>query len=233
MVEEIETGVERLARWIATYPWVAGGIALAVLGTAGALGGYRTWKTAREERSSDALDAARVEYLRAMGASPMALEVPELANPKAATEIRERALERFRAVAEGEAGTAAATLARLEMADLLEALGRQDELVPLLAEAAAAAPSPALRALAGRRLGQVHEQAGRFAEAAAAFEAAAVPDYALRYWALADAARCYARAGRAAEALALYDRLGSEAPELALPEHQAAQVRELRATAIP
>jgi tetratricopeptide (TPR) repeat protein len=230
VIEEFETGAERLARWIASHPWAAAGVAALVLGTAGAVGGYWSFRTASEERASDALDAARVEYLEEMGAGPTALEVPELANPKAAQEIRERALERFRAVAERESGTAAGALARFEMADLLDALGRRDEIPPLLALAAEKAPSPTLRAIAQRRLGYVHEEAGRFVEAAAAFEAAAaVRDYALRYFALADAARCTERAGRRAEALALYDRIASEAPELALPEHQAAQIRELRA----
>jgi Tfp pilus assembly protein PilF len=85
-----------------------------------------------------------------------------------------------------------------------------------------------------RRLGYLHEDAGRWAEAAAAHAAAAeVPEYPLRTWALADAARCELKAGRRAEALALYDRLQAEAPDLALPEHEAAQLRELRATQQP
>jgi Tfp pilus assembly protein PilF len=91
-----------------------------------------------------------------------------------------------------------------------------------------------LQAIVQRRLGAFHESAGRFAEAAAAYEAAAaIPEYPLRYWALADAARCRAHAGRNAEALALYDRIAAEAPDLALPDHQAAQARELRAAAAP
>ena len=230
VVEEIETRAERLAGWIAHNPWFAGGIALAMLGAAGAFGAYRSWQGSRQATASAALETVRVEYLAEMGASPTALEVPELANPKAAAEIRERYLMRFREVAERERGTAAGTLAWLEAADLLEALGRRDESAALYAEAAQRAPSPALQAIVQRRLGYLHEDAGRFADAAAAFEAAAaVPQYPLRYFALADAARCLARAGRTSEALALYDRIDAEAPDLALPEHQAAQLRELRA----
>ncbi len=234
VVAEIETGAERLARWIAHNPWQSGGIALAVLGAAGAFGTYSSWKGSREQSASDALETVRVEYLKEMGASPTALEVPELANPKAASEIQERTLERFREVAQAERGTAAGTFALLEAADLLEALGRRDEIAPLYADALESAPSPVLRALVQRRLGYLHEDAGRFAEAAAAFEsAAAVEAYPLRHFALADAARCTERAGRRAEALALYDRLSAEAPAFPLPDHQAAQARELRAAQTP
>jgi tetratricopeptide (TPR) repeat protein len=234
VVEELETWAERFAAWVARNAWLAGGIALAILAVAGSVGGYASWKSSREESASDALDRVRSEYLGEMGAPPGALEVPELANPKAAQEIRERFVVRFREVAEAERGTTAATLALLEAAELLEALGRRDELAALYAEAAAAAPRPVLRAVVERRLAYLHEDAGRWTEAAAAHEAAgSVPSYPLRYWALADAARCYAQAGRSAEALALYDRIAAEAPEVALPDHQAAQLRELRAAAKP
>ena len=232
VVVEIESGAERFAGWVAHNPWLAGGIALAVLAVAAVAGSYSSWNRSREEAASNALDGVRVEYLSAMGAGPTALEVPDLANPKAAQEIRERFLERFQAVAQAERGTAAGTLALLEAADLLELLGRQDELAALYADAAAGAPTPALRAVVERRLGAFHEAAGRFAEAAAAYAAAAaIPEYPLRYWARADAARCQARAGQTAEALALYDRLAAEAPDLPLLDHQAAQARELRAAA--
>ena len=52
------------------------------------------------------------------------------------------------------------------------------------------------------------------AEAAAEHEAAgALPDFPLRYFALADAARCYAQAGDRVRALALLERVESEAKE--------------------
>ena len=234
VVEEIESGAERLAGWVAANLWLSVCIALGVLAVVGALGGYASWKSSREESASDALDSVRSAYLREMGASPTALEVPELANPKAAQEIRERFLVQLREVARSEDGTVAATLAQLETADLLEALGRPDEVAAELALARDSAPNPMLRAMVDRRLGYLHEDAGRWAEAAAAHAAAAaVPEYPLRAWALADAARCELKAGRRAEALALYDRLQAEAPDLALPEDQTAQIRELRATSQP
>jgi hypothetical protein len=98
------------------------------------VGSYASWQVSREEAASDALDRVRGAYLREMGASPGALEVPELANPKAAQEIRERYLSEFQAVAESQRGTVAATLALLESADLLEALGRSEEVAAAVAD---------------------------------------------------------------------------------------------------
>ena len=234
VVEEIESGAERFAGWVAANLWLSASIALGVLAVVGGVGGYASWKSSREESASDALDTVRSAYLLEMGASPGALQVPELANPKAAQEIRERFLVQFREVAGSQGGTVAGTLALLETADLLETLGRPDEVTAALVEARESAPNPMLRAMVDRRLGYLHEDAGRWAEAAAAHAAAAaVPEYPLRAWALADAARCELKAGRPAEALALYDRLQSEAPDLALPEDQTAQIRELRAASQP
>jgi tetratricopeptide (TPR) repeat protein len=232
VVVELESGAERLAGWVRANPWIAAGIGVAVLAIAGAAGGYGSWRKSREESASNALDLVRVEYLREMGAPAGAIEVPELANPKAGQEIRQRFATRFQEVGASQRGTAAGTLALLEAADLLDALGRRDELAALYDEAALSAATPALRALVLRRTAYLHEDAGRWAEAAAAHEqAAAIPEYALRRWALADAARCRQAAGDSTAALALYDRLQAEAPDLALPDHQAAQVRELRAAA--
>ncbi len=234
VVEEIEGAAERLAGWVGANLWLSLGLLLGMLGLAGAVGGYASWKGSREDAASDALDIVRSAYFREMGASPLALEIPELANPKAAQEIRERFLVQFGEVAESQRGTVAGTLALLESADLLEALGRKDEIAARFAEARQTAPNPVLRAIVDRRLGYLHEDAGRWAEAAAAHAAAAaVPEYPLRDWALADAARCELSAGRSAEALALYDRLSLEAPDLALPEHEAATLRELRAATQP
>src|SRR5262245_51999813 len=189
------------------------------------MGTYASWRSSREDTASDALESVRAEYLKEMGAPPTAFEVPELANPKAAAEIQERTLARYRDVAESERGTAAGTLALLEAADLLEALGRKDELPPVDATALANAPPPILGAVVQRRLGQLHEDAGRFPDAATAYlAAAAIEAYPLRPFALADAARVTKRAGQTSESLALYDQLAVEYPDFLLPEHQAAEV---------
>jgi len=232
VVVEIEGGIERLAGWIAANPWIAGGLLVGAIAGAGAIGGYTSWRRGQALEASNALDLARGEYLREMGAPPGALEVPQLANPKAGQEIQQRYAERFRALGEAQRGSAAGTLALLEAADLLDALGRRDELAALYDEAARSAPTPALRAIVQRRIAYLHEEAGRWSEAAAAHEqAAASPEYPLRAWALADAARCRLAAGDRAAALALFDRLDAEAPDLTLPDHLAAQRSELRAAA--
>jgi tetratricopeptide (TPR) repeat protein len=234
VVEEIESGIERFAGWVGANLWLSVGVVVGALAVVAGVGSYASWQVSREEAASDALDRVRSAYLREMGAAPGALEVPELANPRAAQEIRERYLGEFQAVAESQRGTVAGTLALLESADLLEALERSDEVAAAVAEARDAAQNPMLRAMVERRLGYLHEDAGRWSEAAAAHAAAAaVPEYPLRAWALADAARCELSAGRAAEALALYEQLEREAPDLALPDHEAAQLRELRATQQP
>ena len=233
VAEEFESLAERFAGWVAEHPGLAAGIAAAVLAVAGGYGAWSGWRHSRQESGSDALDAVRVAYLQEMGAPPGSIDVPELANPKAADEIRARYLERFREVADQQRGTVAGTLALFEVADLLDALGRRGEIAAIYAEALTSAPSPELTAFVQRRIAYLHEDAGEWAEAAAAHEAAAVPANPLRFWALADAARCRAEAGQPAQALALYDRLAAEAPDLHLPAHLQAQADDLRAAAGP
>ena len=231
VTEEFESLAERFARWTASHPRLAVGIAAAVLAVAAGYGAWSSWRHSRAESGSDALDVVRVAFLQEMGAPPGAVDVPELANPKAAQEIRERYLARFREVADAQRGTTASTLALFEIADLLQALGRRDEVGAIYAAALANAPTPELAAFVQRRIAYLHEDAGEWAEAAAAHEAAAVPANPLRYWALADAARTRALAGQTQQALALYDRLAAEAPDLQLPDHESARARELRAAA--
>jgi len=233
VTEEFESLAERFAGWVAAHPGLAAGIAAVVLAAAGGYGAWASWRHSRSETGSDALDTVRVAYLQEMGAPPGSVEVPELANPKAAQEIRERYLARFREVADAQRGTAAGTLALFEVADLLQALGRRDEIAAVYAEALASAPTPELAAFVQRRTAYLHEDAGEWSAAAAAHEAAAVPANPLRYFALADAARDLAMAGETAQALALYDRLAAEAPDLKLPDHEQARARELRSAAAP
>ena len=167
-----------------------------------------------------------------MGASQGALEVPELANPEAARAIREEYLERFRGVAEQHPGSAAAALAMLEVGRLLEDQGESEETISVWQEAAQSQPGgSSLRAILQQRIGQLHEDQGRWAEAAEAHEAAGqITEFPLRYWALADAARCYARAEQPERALALLEQVDAEAPDLQLPPHMRVLLMELRAT---
>jgi tetratricopeptide (TPR) repeat protein len=100
---------------------------------------------------------------------------------------------------------------------------------------AAVADTPddsSLRAILLERIAQAQEEAGQWAEAAQTHEQAGqISGFPLRYWSLADAARCYATAGEPQRALALFQRVETEASELRLPVDMRLQLRELRAAA--
>jgi tetratricopeptide (TPR) repeat protein len=231
VIEEFESGAERLAEWIGRHlvP-VIGGLVL-VLAIAAGWGGWRSWTRSQEDEASNALHRTRTAYLKALGATPTALEDPELANPKAAEAIREEYLAKFRAVADENRGTVAGTLALFEIADLLEKLGRPEEMADTWQEALdRSAGRPGLQGLLLQRMASVEETRGNFAAAAAAYERASeIEDFPLRHWALLEAARCQAAAGDPAGALALFDRVTTEAPDLPVPANLRVQFRELRA----
>jgi tetratricopeptide (TPR) repeat protein len=233
MIEDLESGADRLAHWIAENAWLAGGLLVLVLGSAAGWGGYQSWTRSHEEAASNALSRARVGYMTALGAPPGALVEPELANPKAADAIREEYLEKYRAVAEEHAGTVAGTLALFEAGELLEKLERPEQTEEVWRQAlASASGSPGLRGLVQQRIAASQEVREAWAEAAAAHEAAGrIEGYPLRFWALVDAARCYAAAGEPERALALYEEVEAAAPDLNLADHLRAQRRELRAVA--
>jgi len=233
MIEEFESAAEKLAGWIGQNLLLVGGTVAAVLALAAGIGGYRSWSTANEETASDALDRMRGSYLQALGAEPGSLEEPELANPAAAKAIREEYLPQFREIADEHDGTVAGTLALFEVAALLEALEREDETGAVWTRALGqVAGNPRLEGLLHQRVGEAHERNEAWAEAAASHERAGrLEGYPLRYWALVDAARCYASAGERGQALALYDQVEAESPDLPLPPHIRDQIRELRAVA--
>jgi predicted negative regulator of RcsB-dependent stress response len=233
MIEDFESAADRLAGWIAAHARV---VIAVVVGSLAAAGGYSAWDarvSGRERDASNALDAVTAEYLEAMGASPGAWELPELANPETAKRIDAEYAERFRAVAEAHRGTVAARLARLKQGDLLAARGDTATAIESWRAAAKAAPADSgLRAILLERIAQGEEDAGRWAEAARTHEeAGAIAAFPLRYWTLAEAARCYAAAGEAGRALELFQRVEAEAPELRLPVGLRMQRRELRAAA--
>ena len=81
-----------------------------------------------------------------------------------------------------------------------------------------------------QRIGRSLEDTGDWEGAAEAHAAAgAIADYAFRYWALADAARCYAAADQTEKALDLFARIEAEAPDLQLPDDLRVRLKELRA----
>lgn len=231
LIEELESGAERLATWIAENVWPVVGTVTVVLAAALVWGVYDSWARGREEAASNDLDKTRNAYFAALGAKPMALEEPELANPAAGDAIREEYLERFQAVAGEHDGTVAGTLALFEAAQLLDRLERDDQRDELWQRTlSATSGNPGLRGLVQQRIAETQESRGNWAAAAAAHEAAgAIARYPLRYWALVDAARCWNAAGERSKALALYERVELEAPDLALPDHLRAQLNELRA----
>jgi len=228
MIEEFESAADRLASWIASNVWLVGGVVAVLLGTAGAWGGYHSWIQGREATASNALDRTRSAYLFAFGAQPGTLEEPELANPALADAIREDYVEEFKAVAEEHSGTVAGNLALFEAAELLNRLGRPEQTEEIWRQAlASASGNPGLYGILQQRVAQAHEAHQAWAEAAAAHqEAGHTEGYPLRYWALVDAARCYAAAGEPERALELYEQVEREAPDLHLPDHLRGQFRD-------
>jgi len=228
-LDEIQSGADRLGAYLQEHLRVVVIGVVVLLLLAGGASLIASSRERSEEAASVALDKARNEYLRAMGASPGALEVPELANPEAAKRIREEYRAIYTGIADEHRGTVSGALARLEVVALQQSAGETDAALETLKQLRAEAPSrPGLQGMILQAEAQALERADRFAEAAERHEqAAAIAGYPLRHYALADAARCRAQAGDAAAARALYARLDSEAPDLRLPEYQRIQRREL------
>ena len=228
-LDELQSGADRLGTYIQEHlkEVVIGVVVLLLL--AGGASLLLSSRERSEEAASIALEKARNEYLRAMGASPGALEVPELANPEAAKRVREEYRAIYGEIADAHPGTVSGALARLEVVSLQQSAGELDAALETLKQVRAEAPSrPGLQGMILQAEAQTLEQADRFEEAAERHEqAAALDGYPLRHYALADAARCRAQAGDAAAARALYAKLDAEAPDLRLPEYQRIQRREL------
>jgi tetratricopeptide (TPR) repeat protein len=227
-LHEIESIFDRAAGWVAHNPVIVLSVLAVVLVTAAAAGGYRAWRADREAKASAEIAGIEVEYLRAMGASPGQLDVPEPANAEAAAETRREYATRLAEAAERLAGSHAAVTARLRAGQLRAELGESDAALADWRAAADAAPDgSALEALARTRLGAGLEAGGDAAGAAEAYWAAGrVADFPGRVLALGDAARCFADAGQIERALEIFrgfteDEIGQ------LPVHVAARLREL------
>ena len=233
-LDELEGAGERMALWIQqNFVAVVSGIAL-LIALVGGIGFLTSSSERREQEASSALEKIRSEYLAAMGAAPGATEVPQLANPEAAREIRAEYAARFQAIADEHPGTVAAALATLQIGNLTEDGGESQAAIDIWQQALAPLPGDAtLRAILLERIAQAHEDAGRWPEAAAAHEqAGAIDAYPLRTAALAAAARSYATAGDDAKALELYERVSAESGALgALGDDIPSRLRELRAAA--
>jgi predicted negative regulator of RcsB-dependent stress response len=229
-IAEIESRGERAMEWVGQNAKTVISAALICLLVAGAFGYFDNARKRRENTASDALAKAHDGYRFAMGASPGTSELPELANPAVAEQVRQEYTERFGAVAQEHPGTPSAAIAGLEHGNLAAASGDADGALAIWRSAIAGLPggSP-LAGILHQRIGQSLEDSGDWEAAAQAHAAAAAIDsYTFRYWAMADAARCYLLADRPEKALELSARLESEAPDLQLPDYLRARLRELR-----
>jgi len=229
-LKEFESLADRIAGWVGQNAVAVGSAVAILLAATGAVSGYRSWtQNAAQDASSD-LAEVRNDYRFAMGTAPGVLEIPELANPQAASRVRGEYVERFQGVADEHGGTVQAALALIEVGDLQEASG--DAAAAAAAWERARAELPGGSALHGTvltRMAREHERNERWLEAAQAHEMASeIEDFPLRYWAMADAARCFDRAGDTARALVLLERVDAEAPELQLPDYLRTRLRELR-----
>lgn len=231
-LDEIQSVADQLSTWLQGHLWVVVGGIVALLLAAGLVSYGLSERKADEREASEALAKVRTEYLAAMGAAPGSIEVPKLASAEAAKRIREDYAARFAAVADAHPGTVSGALARMEVAQLATDAGNSKHAVEVLERVLKqGADGDRLRGMVLQRIAQAEEDLGNWAEAADRHEAASkLPGFPLRFWALADAARCREMAGDRDAARALYERLATEAPDLRLPDYQRAEMKELEAT---
>ena len=235
VIEEIEGIAERGAQWIRDHLPLTIAVLVIAIGSAAGVAALAAHRNRAAEAASDAFDRVAAEFMQAMGADPSGLTVPELANPAAAAQIRSEFTEAFGAVAEEHSGTVAAALARLEQGNLFAADGETDAAIEIWSGAIDdVAGNPNFRAIFEQRIAQAYESNGRWLEAAESYaRAGAVESYPLRYWALAEAARCFQQAGEIERAREVALKLATDAPELMLPQHLSAMLAELRQIPAP
>jgi tetratricopeptide (TPR) repeat protein len=228
---ELESLGDRFGQWVGANPLPVLAILGAVLLLGAAIGGYRAYSNARDDRASAALAKVQDDLVRAMGGKPGDTMVPEPANPETARTVRTDFTDRYLALAKEWKGTGTAALALLEAGQLQERLGNRDRALEFWTQAASGASpdSPAFGVIQSR-IGHLQEDASDLEAAARAHEAAAaVPGFPLHAAALADAARTWSEAGKPEQALALFRRLKTEAPEYRLEPHVEARLLELEA----
>jgi tetratricopeptide (TPR) repeat protein len=232
-LQEIESVFDRMASWVAENPARFFAMVGIVLAAAAAIGLNSWWSNRREAVASTALARVEADFRIAMGAAPGSAEIPEPANPEMGRAARVETVELLLDVGEEHAGTVSALRALLGAGNLQEETGDLEGAIATWRAAVAAAPAgSAIRGLLLTRLGHGLESAGDWEGAGEVHaEAAEIEDYPARYYAMADAARCFAQAGDAQRAVALFDRLESEAQELQLSDHVRARLREAQAGA--
>ena len=231
-LEEIESMAERMAQWIADHAQLVVVAIAVLLVSVGAIQVYRSHAVGVANEASNALAEVRDAYFVAMGASAGSRQIPELANPASQAGVREEFIKHFAEVAESNAGTVQAALAWLESGNLLGEIGEPEAAIDAwrkgLEEASGHA---AIRGTLLVRIASELEDHGDWKDAGDSHaEAGELEAFPLRYWAMADAARCFDRAGEPARALELLERVKADAPGMRLPDHVRARMNELRAT---
>jgi tetratricopeptide (TPR) repeat protein len=231
---ELQSFADSTAEWLRTnWIWPAG-ILLAVVVITGTIAGLRGWNEHSEVEAANAMAGVQREFLASMGAQPGTYAFEEPANPETGKGARRTAADKLLAVAKDHAGTEAAVQAQIEAGALLAQAGNGDQALEIWRGALAKGGiSPALAALVQVRIAQVEESAGRWSEAAKAYqEAGEQREYPLWPWALADAARCLYEAGDRDQAVRIAERLRVDAPGAELPPHLSGLLDELRATGV-
>ena len=229
-LDALQSRSDKIGDWIASNPTpilgALGGI-LAIALVVGLIGSSREGAVAE---AADQLSRAQRDFRVAMGVDATAIDIPEPANPEAARTAREAAVVDLQAVIDDHGGSPAAAIAALELGDILIQLDRAGEAIPLW-ETAAGNASGSLRGMLLQRIGTEAELGEDLAAAADAYErASAIDGYPLRHLALAEAARVHATRGEDDAAVALLERLETEAPDFAIPEHVEARLSEIRAS---
>jgi len=234
-LEEIESMAERSAQWIADNVRLVGVVIVVLLASAGGIQTYRSHTVSVSNEASNALAKARGAYFTAMGARAGSQQIPELANPASQVGVREEFIKRFAEVAESHAGTVPAALAWLESGNLLAETGEPAAAIVAWRKGLEeVSGNAAVRGTLLVRIGSEFEDRGDWKGAGASHaEAGELEAFPLRYWAMADAARCFDRAGEPARALELLERVQADAPAMRLPDHLRARLNELRVTVKP
>ncbi len=232
---EIQSFADHFAEWLRTN-WIYPACVLAAgLVIAGLVAGVRGWREHRELEAAEGLATVQREFLTAMGAQPGSFFFEEPANAETARQTRRETAERLVAFATDHAGATAAVHARIEAAALLADAENRDQALEIWRGVLASGDAtPELSALVQVRIAQAEEAAGRWTEAAQAYQAAGEQRaYPLWPWALADAARALVEAGDRDQAVRIAQRLRLDAPDAELPPHLAALLDELRGAAPP
>jgi tetratricopeptide (TPR) repeat protein len=230
-LDEIQHKGDDLAEWIGQNPIPILGAGVGILALAAGIGFFISYQDDQRLEASSALAEVRLDYRSSMGALPGDLDIPEPANAETARQTRSEHVALFKAVAEEYDGDIVGSMALLEAGSLEEQLGEREAAIETWQQAVSSLePDTALRAIVLNRIAGAHEAQGDYAAAAARYaEAAEIHAYPLRYVALVNAARCLAEAGDVEAAVAAYERVEVENPDLRIPAHTAARMRELRA----